>query len=736
MVRRLTFALLFLLACYQSALAQTTLGKAAASLPVGQWTKITTNNIAVPSQAFANLFYQVSFPGYDGNVAAWNATKKQYYFVSTSDPQLVANGNTPLVIYDDATNNWTIGPTPGNPTGEGFHAYDHVAWDAANEVLYYRPGLYGGTKVYRYCVNNAPAWCVGKQGTWSLLPDPTAQGGCYQIAVALTYHATMDGGSLLCYDGERGIQQYRESTGAWSGILPGTLVSGTGAYDVCAEYNPISQVTVFGCGASGLSMYKIDNNKTVTQIANAPSELNYGVKNHDMVADPNSGDFIVVVGYAPSQGRLYRLNPSGSGAWTLLDNDLNTAGKICETYHDKSAGCSADFYGASVPTYGVIMYWKYLTPTTGEVWLYRPSAGGAGGGSDFTTRCNAAGVLFCNGFDSVGDLGGDGWGSARGRGPSNGTQFCGVTSNCPTIDTTTKVSGAGALKFTIPSGMTGNAAGAYWANPAADFSVRFGANQTYYVQFRQRITASYFPAILVDNDKIHWVSTTPDLPGCSVSNTTNCFSSCTENELVNQNLYGVASDALPRWYNGCPGANSFQYVEPVTPGYLKLQNARTGVGCTYDNVQAGNRFPPSGNCFPYYPDQWVTYSYKISLGSLGTGAVGGLCYDGSNPGTITPNLQNCYYGNQIQARMGLDGQPLEEVLNWTGPVIAKDQKNPTELKYGKVYFAPYTGTATIASGASIWFDELIISTQPIADPGSGGTITPPANVTLTRRRIQ
>lgn len=240
------------------------------------------------------------------------------------------------------------------------------------------------------------------------------------------------------------------------------------------------------------------------------------------------------------------------------------------------------------------------------------------------------------------------------------------------------------------------------------------------MQFRQKVTASFFPAILGGgNGKIHWVSTTPDLPGCSTSVTTNCFASCTENEFVNQNNYGVATDSLPRWYNGCPGNNTFEFIEPVTPGQYKLQNARTGLGCTYDNVNAGNRFPPKGNCFPYYPDQWVTYSYKISLGSLGTGGVGGRCYDAGSPGSITPNLQNCYYGSQIQARMGLDGQPLEEVLNWTLPVVAKDQTNPTELKYGKVYFAPYTGTSTIPSGASMWFDELIISTQPIADPSTG-----------------
>ncbi len=349
------------------------------------------------------------------------------------------------------------------------------------------------------------------------------------------------------------------------------------------------------------------------------------------------------------------------------------------------------------------------------------------GGSDFATRCK--GALFCNGFDTTADLGGDGWGNARGYGPSDSIHLtCAPNPNlCPTIDTTTKVSGAGALKFTIPPGSSGAAAGSYWANPAADLSIRFGAGQTYYVQFRQRVTASYFPSILVDNGKIHWVSATPDLPGCTPSTLAsgNCFASCSENEFVNQNYYGVASEALPRWYFGCPGNNTYQPIEPVTPGQYKLQNARTGVGCTYDNVNAGNIFPPKGNCFPYYPDQWVTYSYKIALGSLGTGAVGGRCYDASNPGSITPNLQNCYYGSQIQARMGLDGQPLEEVLNWTGPVIAKDQTNPTELKYGKVWFSPYTGVATIPSGAAMWFDELIISTSPIADPSATPDTTNP-----------
>ncbi len=346
-----------------------------------------------------------------------------------------------------------------------------------------------------------------------------------------------------------------------------------------------------------------------------------------------------------------------------------------------------------------------------------------GVGSDFATRCNAAGVFFCNGFDSAGDLGGSGFGSARGRGSPDGTP-CNAN-NCPQIDTVTKVSGAGALKFTIPPGGSGADGGSYWANPSTDGSVRFGEGQTWYVQFRQRVTASYASAA-ANNNKIHWVSSRPDLPGCSTSFTALCFATCTENELVNQNQYTDPTKAFPRWYTGCPDPiNNFEFIQPITPGQYDLEPGRTAPGCLYDNVVAGNIFPPSGNCFPFSFDQWVTWSYKITLGTIGTGAAGGLCYDASNP-SIPTNKGNCYYGGQFLVRAGLDGQPLTTVLNWTGPMIAKYNTDPTELKYGKVFFAPYTGVGSVLpSGANMWFDELIMSTSPIADPGAPADTTNP-----------
>jgi hypothetical protein len=343
----------------------TELGRVATTMAPGTWATVSTTNIAIISQYFAQ-FSGVSVPAYDSNVAAWNSKKRKMMVQTVTDAGLVARPSSPLFFYDDDTNTWSAGASPGST---GFHAYDAVAWDDANEVLYWRPGTYGQGIVNRYCVNNTPAWCAGRQGTWTTLPNATATGGCYQIGVGLTYHATMDGGSLLCYDSERGIIQFRESTGTWSGILPGSHV-GANASTACAEYSPIKRLTVFGCGG-GTGMRKIDDNKAVTRLQNAPVSLGLSgaSSNHDMVAEPITGNFIVI----ESGNRMYELNPDGGGSWTLVDGNLTTAGKICAA---RINSCSNDFYGAANPTYGVIMYWKYTGPSSGELWVYKhPSSG-------------------------------------------------------------------------------------------------------------------------------------------------------------------------------------------------------------------------------------------------------------------------------------------------------------------------------------------------------------------------
>ncbi len=88
--------------------------------------------------------------------------------------------------------------------------------------------------------------------------------------------------------------------------------------------------------------------------------------------------------------------------------------------------------------------------------------------------------------------------------------------------------------------------------------------------------------------------------------------------------------------------------------------------------------------------------------------------------------------------MGREGQPLQLVIEW-GPIALHGGVTGANEAFGKVWLNNYnTGKDDTVSNplSYVWYDELIVSTQDIADPGGGGTITPPANVTLTRRRIQ
>lgn len=848
----------------------TVLSDAAAKLSAGQWAQVSgMTNLNLTANPGYDPLASAPGPGYDGTQPAWDAATGKLYIEATEHgrasqcPESWPNSPNwcwkKLWTYDDATNTWAIdGPFPnisGNPVA-GVHTWGMIAWDAVNKVLYVKKFDYGPTysmELFRYCAaNSAASYCASQLGQWNRMTgyNPPSNSSFGQLG----WHPTLNGGTLLVYDGAGNpstgcgaLFGYSEGSG-WRIIDAGTgckFPAGS-LTSLPAARSTAKGVVIFGpTGSSNLQWWKIDGAGTISTLDTAPcafyaSDYGFG----QAIEDPTGTGDIIFIG-CTNAGQMWRLNPTGSpgSQWSLIDGDLSTAGKICNVQRNPGApnvNCGFDFFPTPISTYGVIGFWKFRaagSSSFAEYWIYKPStfvadttpptgvavtapSGGAtisgtsvtlsatasdnvgvagvqfkvdggnvsvedtaapfsitwdsttvsngahtitatardaagntttssgvsvtvsnvaGGGADFATRCK--GAFFCNGFDSAADLGGDGWGNARGHAPSDGTQFCGAN-NCPTIDTATKISGAGAMKFTIPPGGTGTDAGGYWANPSTDFSVRFGAGQTWYIQFRQRVTASYAGAA-ANNNKIHWVSSRPDLPGCTVSTSSqgNCFATCTENEIVNQNQYPNPSNAFPRWYTACPGPNNFEFITPVTPGQYNLENGRTAPGCLYDNVSAGNIFPPNGNCFPFSFDQWVTWSYKITLGSIGTGAKGGQCYDANIP-SIPTNKQNCYYGGQFQVRAGLDGQPLTTVVNWTGPMVAVDGRltpdgtqfvDPTELKYGKVFFAPYTGVGSVLpNGATMWVDELIMSTSPIADPGAGGgTVAAPTTIRLS-----
>jgi hypothetical protein len=135
-----------------------------------------------------------------------------------------------------------------------------------------------------------------------------------------------------------------------------------------------------------------------------------------------------------------------------------------------------------------------------------------------------------------------------------------------------------------------------------------------------------------------------------------------------------------------------------------------------------------GNCLYWPVDQWITVYYKIHIGSGGPNSTSGG-------------------GSSVESWYAPDGGSYVKWLN-----IHDTQDGVMfECEPGRAASAPCLGQgfnniglmihpnvmdAAAPYDVSLWFDELVVSSQPIAVPGTGGGVNPPSGVQLTRRRMQ
>jgi hypothetical protein len=314
------------------------------------------------------------------------------------------------------------------------------------------------------------------------------------------------------------------------------------------------------------------------------------------------------------------------------------------------------------------------------------------GGSDFATRCAATGVVKCVGFDSPSEV-------AGGYGDPSGILSGPVTA--PTLDTTMSASGASSLKFTIPANTVGGGAGTYFTNFSNDLSVQFGENSEFFIQWRQRFS----PEFIFGAGWKQAIIGTGDKTGCSASNSANCYSSCTALEVVAQNTYARGFVQL---YNSCTGSASHGPYDPFVVPYgsfdFKLQNARPSPYCLYSQA-SGGYFPPAGNCFGYFPNEWMTFQISIKTGS---------------------RVNNEFTNSFIKLWVARAGQASELVFDFGPYNLTAGSLDENQL-FGKIWLLPYSGSDPFENASSTWYDELIISRSKIPDPGiSSSDTTPPA----------
>jgi YD repeat-containing protein len=310
----------------------------------------------------------------------------------------------------------------------------------------------------------------------------------------------------------------------------------------------------------------------------------------------------------------------------------------------------------------------------------------------------------CVNFDSTLDIAGT-WG--------NNSGILAGDSTTPQIDFTNSSSGAGSLKFTIPANADANSSGSYFTNFSQDLSVQFGANSEFYIQWRQRFSPEFLNTVYAGGEG--WkqnIIGTGDQAGCSPSNTKACSAPCSDLEVVTDNTY---TRGFAQMYDSCIASTSHVAFDPFQERYgsnnFKLQNARPAPYCLYSQglTRPPSYFPPAGNCFGYFANEWMTFQVHIKTG---------------------PRVNDEFTDSFVQLWIARQGQPGELVINW-GPYNLTAGAPATNQKFGKLWLLPYNTNKSPSATypvAYTWYDDLIISTQPI--PMIYGSDTTPPTVSI------
>ncbi len=192
----------------------------------------------------------------------------------------------------------------------------------------------------------------------------------------------------------------------------------------------------------------------------------------------------------------------------------------------------------------------------------------------------------------------------------------------------------------------------------------FGEGSTFYVQFRQRFSKEML--------KNKWKDTS--WKQVIFHNTA---ATCADVELTTGQYY---HDGFPIMYTDCGGR-----LIATNSGVPPYKLEQGDYNCWYSQYNAKD-------CFFYPADEWVTFYYEISIGHW------------EKP------------DSSIQAWVALDGQPYKQWIKMPGFVLKNE--NPGQ-DYDSVTLLTYmTGKNMLDSQplAYTWYEDLIVSTQPIASP--------------------
>jgi hypothetical protein len=307
---------------------------------------------------------------------------------------------------------------------------------------------------------------------------------------------------------------------------------------------------------------------------------------------------------------------------------------------------------------------------------------------DFAARCAAPGVTLCAGLDTDAELLAEEMGRA-----ADGTRQ-------GFIDTTNKTSGGGSLKFTMRSGVGDKNIGGYWETGLGH---SFVSGQTIHVQYRWKASSTYF-----SNNASYWRSSIKQI---NIHGPTSTCQGSEFTTIIGGKRLEMYTNCGDGWHtsvttnallSSCSGDCLIQQGSSLTPSPNGF-----GYNCHYQNQFAGKG--DGDGCFWPVADKWYTIYEKIKLGTWG----------GSD--TVVESWESH------------DGQPFKQFHRVNGVSWNDNRDNNFSNLRFETYMTEIAGPAP--ANAYVWYDELIVSTQPIALPGgASGTAQqdPPLNLRVAQ----
>ena len=695
---------------HNTSAAGTPLGDLAVSMQPGTWATLTTNNI---NQTLSNTGGAAgSIFGYTEYIKWDRVGRRLYYMGSDHSGSSTQQNFARHVQYNEASNAWSILPqqswavfSPGN----GAHGYDHGAIDPVHRYFYWR--RYNDLAVFRYNMDT---------GVWTAMSRNNViqfNSCCVGIDYFPELHGVLWAGDENGDSG--GVTRLNDATGQWDRIGKAAAYP-MGDLHNFAEYNPIYKVMVFGGGESGTAarkIYKLDATGGVTSLRDPPVDV--GINNSVFTVDPVSGDYLVFT----NTRQFYVYNVS-TDTWTL-----RASGSAIPIWTTSYGNPIFGAVGGPIDTYGVNVFVTCDGPNNCRVTLYKHSPAGSGSSPappdtnpptstvtvvnapasptsslSFAQKCAQSGVINCFSFDSASSLfytwptgtscdaalsgqTNNGFGRNR-RGPGN-TAAVVQNGQCvyPQVDATTSHSGAGSLKFTIPSNSDANSSG-FFTEPFkrnSDGTFPYigpgsSLGNVLYFQFYQKFDTNFVNTDYQCTDgectgwkQAIWFGNPPN--GSSSSNL----------EVTMNNGW---QRSVSQMY-GQSGSDDFGIEDSIGCTFAKA-TSQGGSGSGF-NSRPNYQAPLNPACFHFIPDQWMEFTGRIEIRGAANAPAS-------------------------RVQLWINGQPAIDYgaarIDWSGPDgngLGQFQLTPyhTRKDPGRAHPAGFT-----------WYDDLIVSTQPIAMGGS------------------